>query len=213
MVAKIRQFVHNLSMLFIFSKFKQKKWLRLSTQKRLKVYNALEKKFAKKQGRYALPVVIHPDDNWSPLGMFTTTGGKKIYIRYDLVTDPRMRFHGMETIFHEGRHAYQYETINKKLPWYAFRAKKWRKNWEGYIPSNENSVAYNNQAVEQDAQKYAFKQMLKLNRKYAHDEAWEKTMRTNEFRLENADDMARKEFGMFYKLKINRMIKKKSKQK
>lgn len=199
-------------MLFIFQKFKNKKWLRLSTQQRLKVYNALEKKFAKKQGREALPVVIHPDDNWAPLGMFTTAGGKKIYIRYDLVTDPRMRFHGMETIFHEGRHAYQYETINKKLPWYAFKAKRWRKNWQGYIPSAESSVAYNNQAVEQDAQKYAFKQMCKLNRKYASDEAWQKTMRTNEFRLENADDMARKEFGVFYKFKINRMINKKAKK-
>lgn len=201
-------------MLFIFGKFKHKKWLRLSTQKRLKVYNALEKKFARKQGRDPLPVVIHPDDNWKPLGMFTTAGGKRlIYIRDDLIYDPKMRFHGMETILHEGRHAYQYETINQKLPWYAFRAKKWRKNWIGYIPSGENSTAYNNQIVEQDAQKYAYKQMSKLDRKYHGDDAWENTMRTNQFRLENADDMARKEFGLFYKHKINKMINKKAKEK
>lgn len=207
-------FVHNLSMLFIFGKFKHRKWLRLSTQKRLEVYNALEKKFAKKQNREPLPVVIHPDDNWKPLGMFTTAGGKKlIYLRDDLITDPKMRFHGMETIFHEGRHAYQYETINKKLPWYAFRAKRWRKNWQGYIPSAESSAAYNNQSVEQDAQKYAYKQMSKLDRKYRGDDAWETTMHTNAYRLEAADDMARKEFGPFYKLKINRMINKKAKRK
>ena len=81
MVAKFRHFVHNLIMLFIFGKFKHRKWLRLTAQKRLKVFNALEKKFAKKQGREALPVVIHPDDNWKPFGMFTTANGKKIYLR------------------------------------------------------------------------------------------------------------------------------------
>lgn len=201
-------------MLFIFSKFKQRKWVKLTPSKRLKVYNALEAKFAKKQHRQPLDVVIYPDANWKPLGMFTNTRGKRvIYLRQDLIDNPQMRFHGMETILHEGRHAYQYETINKKLPWWAFRAKKWKKNWEGYIPSSENSVAYNNQSVEQDAQKFAYKNMLKLSRKYNGDADFDRTMHTNEFRLESADDMARKEFGIFYKHRINKMINKNSKKK
>ena len=201
-------------MLFLFSKFKQKKWILLSPNKSIKVYNALEKKFAKKQHREPLNVIIHPDSNWKPLGMFTNTRGKRIiYLRQDLIDDPKMRFHGMETILHEGRHAYQYQTINKPLHWWQFRAKKWRKNWQGYIPSAESSAAYNNQSVEQDAQKYAYNRMLKLAGKYKNDEDFERTMHTNEYRLEYADDIARKEFGRFYKFKINRMIDKKSKEK
>ncbi len=196
-------------MLFIFSKFKKKRWVRYNTNKRLKIYQALEKKFAKKQRREPLPVVIHPDDNWKCLGMFTVSNNeKRIVLNDDLILDVKMRFHGMETILHEGRHAYQYETINKKLPWYAFRAKKWRKNWMGYIPSAESNAAYNNQSVEQDAQKYALKQMLKLDRKYRGDPDWERTLQINQRRIDTAEEKARKELGIFYKFKINRMIKK-----
>ena len=196
-------------MLFIFSKFKKRKWVRYNTNKRLKIYQALEKKFAKKQKREPLPVTIHPDDNWKCLGMFTTQDGKKrIVLNDDLITDIRMRFHGMETILHEGRHAFQYETINKDLPWYAFRAKRWRKNWLGYIPSAESSAAYNNQEVEKDAQKYAFKQMRKLNFKYRNEEDWHKTMQINERRIETSDEKAKKELGIFYKYKIRKMIRK-----
>lgn len=200
-------------MLFVYNKFKKHKWLKLNTDKRLKVYIALEKKFAKKQHREPIDVVIHPNDNWKPFGMFTTINGKKIiYLRDDLITDPKMRFHGMETIMHEGRHAYQFETINKELPWWAFRAKRWRKNWMGYIPSAESSSAYNNQAVEKDAQKYAYKYMMKVYGKYKNDNDFIRTMNTNEWRLEHADDSARKEFGLFYKFKINKMIDKKAKK-
>ena len=196
-------------MLFIFSKFKKRRWLRYNTNKRLRIYQALEKKFAKKQGREPLRVVLHPEDNWNCLGMFTVKNGeKRIVLNDDLLVDIKLRFHGMETILHEGRHAYQYEVVNRKLPWYAFRAKRWKKNWNGYIPSAQSSAAYNHQIIERDAQKYALKQMLKLDRKYRGDPDWERTIRINTNRIENADEQAKKEFGIFYKYKINRMINK-----
>ena len=194
-------------MLFIFNKFKRRRWFRYNTNKRLRIYQALENKFAKKQKREALPVVIHPNDNWECFGMFTVSKtDKRIVIHENLLTDVSLRFHGMETILHEGRHAYQYGIVNKKLPWYAFRAKKWRKNWNGYIPNQQSSAAYNNQAIEKDAQKYALKQMLKRDYKYENDPDWKRTIAANTRRLEEADEYARKELGVFYKFKINRMI-------
>ena len=196
-------------MLFIFSKFKKRRWLRYNTNKRLRVFQALEKKYAKKQGREPLPVVLHPDSTWNCLGMFTVKNGeKRIVLNEDLLIDVSLRFHGMETILHEGRHAYQYEIVNQKLPWYAFRAKRWQKNWRGYIPSAQSSAAYNHQIIERDAQKYALKQMLKLDYKYRGDPDWERTLELNSNRIEHADDAAKKEFGIFYKYKINRMINK-----
>lgn len=198
-------------MLFVFSKFKKHKWVRLNTQKRLKVYQALENKFAKKQRRDPLPVLIYPDSNWECLGMFTLRGGeKRIYLHESLLIDTKMRFHGMETILHEGRHAYQYMTVSKKLPWYAFRAKRWQKNWLGYVPSGENTTVYNNQAVERDAQKYAFNQMLNVAHKYDGDPDFAQTMKINQYRLEYADDEARKKYGIFYKHKINKIINSKA---
>ena len=83
---------------------------------------------------------------------------------------------------------------------------KWRKNWNGYIPNQQSSAAYNNQAIEKDAQKYALKQMLKRDYKYENDPDWKRTIAANTRRLEEADEYARKELGVFYKFKINRMI-------
>lgn len=205
--------MHNKSMLFVFNKFKKRKWLRLNNNKRLKVYAALEAKYAKKQKREPLPVVLHESSNWNCLGVFTTAGGKhRIILHEKLLIEDNMRFHGMETILHEGRHAYQFATINKKLRWWQFRAKRWQKNWVGYVPSEQNNTVYNSQSVEQDAQKYAFSQMLKLHHKFKDDPDYQRTMRINEYRLESADDNARKQFGVFYKHKINKIIDKNSKQ-
>lgn len=199
-------------MLFVFNKFKKHKWIKYSPQKRLKIYNALEKKFAKKQNRQAILVKLHQDSTWSCFGMFTVKNDQKVIIlNQDLVIDPTLRFHGMETILHEGRHAYQYEVVNKKLPWYAFRAKKWQKNWAGYISSSQSSSAYNHQIIEKDAQKYAFKQMMKLDSKFRGDPDWEHTLQINAMRIDSADKNARKDFGVFYKQKINKMIENKAK--
>lgn len=199
-------------MLFVFNKFKKHKWIKYSPQKRLKIYNALEKKFAKKQKRQAILVILHQDSTWSCFGMFTVKNDQKVIIlNQDLVIDPTLRFHGMETILHEGRHAYQYEVVNKKLPWYAFRAKKWQKNWAGYISSSQSSSAYNHQIIEKDAQKYAFKQMMKLDSKFRGDPDWEHTLQINAMRIDSADKNARKDFGVFYKQKINKMIEDKAK--
>ncbi len=200
-------------MLFLFSKFKKRKWLKLNTNKRLKVYIALEKKFASKQNREPLQIVVHESSTWNCLGMFTTSGGnQRIIIHEKLLIEDNMRFHGMETILHEGRHAYQYATITKKLHWWQFKAKSWQKNWVGYVPSGENSTVYNSQAVEKDAQKYAYTQMLKLYGKYKNEPDYIRTMQINEYRLNSADDAARKKYGVFYKHKINKIIDKKAKE-
>ena len=83
-------------MLFIFSKFKKRRWVRYNNNKRLRIYQALEKKFAKKQRREMLPVVLHPDSTWKCLGMFTIKNGdKRIVLNENLLIDPRLRFHGM----------------------------------------------------------------------------------------------------------------------
>lgn len=197
-------------MLFLYSKFKKRKWVKLNNKKKLQVYQALENKFAKKQHREPLTIVIHESSLWKCLGMFTNSNNNpRIIIHENLLIQDNMRFHGMETILHEGRHAYQLETISKPLPWYAFKAKKWQKNWIGYVPSAESDTIYNNQAVEQDAQKYALKIMLNLFDKYSEEKDYLKTIKINKYRLEHANDSARKQFGIFYKHKIDKIINKK----
>ena len=201
-------------MLFIFSRFKLKRWRKYSSPKRLRVLQALENKMAKKNHREPIDVIVHENSDWNCLGMFSVVdGNKKLYIHEDLILNPAYRFHALETIIHEGRHASQYEMINKEdIPWWNFKAKRLKSNFEGYISSSEDSLLYNNQEVERDAQKYTIKMLNRLRRKYRNEEDFEKTLKRNLYRYEKSEEAAREKYGIFYKFKLRRKIKKRSQQ-
>lgn len=196
-------------MLFLFSKFKGRKWNKYSAKKRYKILVALEKKVAKSLKLEPLELVIKEDDKWNCFGAFTVVDEKQnIVINSKLITEPLFRFHAIETIAHETRHAYQYEIVSKDLKWYQFTAKKWKQNWEGYFSSSVDNVIYNNQVVERDAQKFSIKFLKK--HKYS-DREYKLTLRAIIDRYEEAEDNARREYGLFYKQKIERNIRKNSK--
>lgn len=196
-------------MLFLFSKFKGRKWKRYSAKKRLKILNALEKKVAKALKLEPLDLVIKDDASWNCFGAFAVNRGLKfIYINSNLLTEPMFRFHAMETIAHETRHAYQYHIVNQDLKWYQWTAKRWKENWSSYFSSTVDNVMYNNQVLERDAQKYSLKFLKK--HKYS-DREYKLTYKAVLDRYNQAEIDARNEYGMFYKYKIERNIKKNAK--
>jgi len=198
-------------MLFLFSKFKGRNWNRYSAKKRYKILVALEKRVAKSLGIEPLELVIRDDPSWKCFGAFASGGDVKIiYINSNLLTEPLFRFHAMETIAHETRHAYQYEIVNKELKWWQFTAKKWKENWGSYFSSSVDNVMYNNQSVERDAQKYSLKF---LKRHSYSDREYKITYQAVLDRYNQAEIDARNEYGVFYKHKIERNIKKNSKVK
>lgn len=200
-------------MLFVYSRFKRRKWNRYNSQKRLQVLQALENKLAKKNHREPIPVVVHEQSNWKCYGMFSVVNGKKlIYVHEDLLLAPALRFHALETIIHEGRHATQYVAISeKKLHWWNFREKRWKTNFQGYISSSEDVVMYNNQEVERDAQSYTIRMLEKLESKYKNEDDFYKTVERNIYRYEKAEQDARKKYGIFYKAKMRKRIDNRSK--
>ena len=200
-------------MLFIYSRFKLRKWKNYTPEKRHAVLQALEKKLAKEQGRKPIDVIIHENPNWHCYGMFTAKGNgeKKLLIHEDLLLDQRLRFHALETIIHEGRHAMQYEKVfGKNLKWYEFKYKRWRDNWQGYFSSAEDSTIYNNQEIERDAQSYTIKKLQKLARKYRNERDFAFTLQANINRYEKAEEQATKKYGPFARWRINRKVKRKS---
>ena len=196
-------------MWFLFSKFKANKWLKYSYEKRFKIFIALEKNVAKKLKIEPVKLEINYED-WNCFGAISSDGvNRKIVINSILLEQPKYRFHGMETIAHETRHAYQFSVISRKLRWYEFTAKRWKRNWEAYFSSATDNLMYNNQSVERDAQKYSIKFMRK--HKYKNEKDWVDTYEAVLYRYNQADLDARKEFGVFYKFKIENEIRRKSK--
>lgn len=200
-------------MLFIYSKFKLRKWSKYSSQKRLAILQALENKLAKKNHRSPIDVVVHERADWNCLGMFAVENGKRmIYVHENLILDPSLRFHALETIIHEGRHATQYAAVMRsKLHWWNIREKRWKANFSGYFSSAEDRIMYNNQEVERDAQRYTIRMLEKLEYKYQNEDDFYKTMRRNKLRFEKADDDARKKYGLFYRQKMRKRVDRKSK--
>ena len=197
----------------IYNKFKYRKWICLSPAKREKILEKIEAKQAKKLGRKELPVVINNDPNWHCYGSFEAdnNGRKILYLSINLISNPSLRYHALETILHEGRHAYQYEQITKKrISPFNFRAKKWRANYSGYISSKEDRTIYSMQPIERDAQKYAIRQMEKHSFRFRNEEDYQATMRSMLYRYEESERQAKRELGFFYKLKMNKRIRDKS---
>ena len=195
-------------MWFLFSKFKLKNWKKYTPERRFVILQALEKKVAKKLEIEPLKLEINYKENWNCFGAYTTFGKeKKIVINVNLIEEQRFRFHAMETIAHETRHAYQHSVVSKKLKWYQFRARSWQRNWGSYFNSGVDDVMYNNQAVERDAQKYSIKFLKK--HKYPKEEDYVNTLEAVLYRYNQAELNAIKEYGMFYKFKIEKNIKNK----
>lgn len=198
----------------IYNKFKYRKWIGFTPARRAKILEKIEEKQAKKLGRKQLPVVINHDPNWHCYGSFEVdnTGRRILYLSINLIENPNLRYHALETILHEGRHAYQYEQISKKhISPFNFKAKKWRANYSGYISSREDKTIYSMQPIERDAQKYAINQMEKHSFKFRNEEDYQATMRSMIYRYEESERQAKRELGIFYKHKMNKKIKNKSK--
>ncbi len=199
----------------VYNKFKFKSWAKMSPGKRQIILEKVEKKQSKKLKRPTLPVVINHDPNWNCYGAFTVSAnGKKIlYLSISLIEDVSLRYHALETILHEGRHAYQFEQITKKkIGFFNFKAKKWKENYSGYINSAEDKLVYSLQPVERDAQKYSIKFMEGMRFKYRNEEDYHNTMKSMIFRYEQTVKDAKNEMGLFYKSKMNKKIKNKQKK-
>lgn len=196
----------------IYNKFKFKNWVKYSPGKRQKILEIVEEKQSKKLKREKLPVVINANPNWGSYGMFEVdaSGKKTLYLSIDLINDVSLRYHALETIFHEGRHAYQYEQITKKkIGFFNFKAKRWRDNYSGYITSKEDRTIYSLQPVERDAQKYAIDRMEDFSFKFRNEADYQETMNQMIYRYEKTIENAKKEYGLFYKSKMYKRIKNK----
>ena len=197
----------------VYNNFKLKKWNRFSPGKRQRILEKIEKKQSKKLKRPTLPVVVDTNPNCSYFGMFEADkkGKQILHINVNLLNEPHLRFHALETIFHEGRHAFQYNIIHKRQPrFFEFRKKRWIENYSGYINSNEDHLFYSAQPIERDAQRYAIKRLEKLQRRFRNEDDYWHTLDSMKYRYESTNNELREQHGLFYKRKLKKQIKSRS---
>ena len=115
-----------------------------------------------------------------------------------------MRFDGMFTLFHEGRHAFQHCVCFSGEEHGIFsRARKWKKNFGGYISgANDEYSFYSMQPIERDANKYALSRLRSFKYRFMDDRYYQATVSFEERCFDDDKFRAKEELGLFYKHKI-----------
>lgn len=207
----------NVFMLFNFltyNKFKTKKWRKLSSKKRWKLYQKMENITAKKVGREKYEVLPRQwEDGTRGLCVYEE---KRIYLNTDFFVKENMQFLGLATLFHEQRHAQQHFIVRTKKKISRFsKAYKWQQNMRAYITyeGNEKYSYYSMQEIERDANKNAIHRLRKFKFRFRKDNVFKKSLEMKEQEFDDVKENAKKELGLFYKFKLflrNRKERKKN---
>lgn len=157
-------------------------WSKLSLEERVEVLNLIEQKIAEIEHRPAVKVYIE-DMKANNLGYHSNTEHKIVLnAKYVGATNPNLHREVIDTIVHEGRHAYQHYNVDVKcIHESASEVKQWEKNFYDpewgyysyrgqkiYIPFNDGKThdvgfrLYANQPVEIDAKNFASDVLARL---------------------------------------------------
>lgn len=186
-----------------YKKFKQKKWSRMSPQKRLKAFQKMENIVAAKKKR---PVMTVIPENWSDgTNGLCNYSKKTISLNTKFFVEDDLQFLGLATLFHEQRHAEQYYVISTKKKFFKLsKAYRWKKNMEGYISydGHEKYSYYSMQEVERDANKHAINYLKKFKFWFRKEPLYFDTLNYKIKQYDDVKDLAKKELGFFYRLKL-----------
>lgn len=188
----------------VYNKFKLNKWKRLSTKERVEVCQKLENIQAKKLHRPAYKVVIR--DLEKGVGGTCVSQNKEILLMTNYFLNDDRRFELMGTLFHEGRHAYQFDEVaEKRRHCILSREFWWRRNFQGYvsIADSGNTISlYSMQPVERDADSYAVRRLKSFRFRFRKEKDFWKAYNRLRDALKKDVELAKKELGPFYKLKV-----------
>lgn len=137
-------------------------WGSLSTTQRQSVLQTLENRIAFNEGRNARNVVL---ENMDPgyYGYYNHSDPANIHLSYSGIDDVN---DALDTLYHEGRHAYQWDCIEGDSGFPPPILDQFRDGFRNYISPEENFNAYCNNFTEKDACSFAQQQskLLSLER-------------------------------------------------
>lgn len=158
------------------SSFRSENWEQLTSEQRLAELQEVENNLAAEQGRNAKKVIKqhyepHRDEQGEVAGITLGEYGRSeeqpegaIYINEDVLARDDCSYECLETVIHEGRHAYQDDHSENE---------EWNHNMSGGYqdPNQENTdrVDYRFQPVEADANDYADTKMAEYSSEFQGD--------------------------------------------
>ena len=134
--------------------FNPENWKKMSRNKRKEVLIALAKSIST-AFRIEIKGIIFFEGHTSLRGYYNHDG--YLYMNDDVLTVDSNMEDALDTIFHEGRHAFQHAAINNPNFYSISRqqALLWEHNIHNYISYERNPYRYYNQPIEMDAREFA----------------------------------------------------------
>ena len=196
----------------LYNKFKFRKWENYSLEQRAYIFQKLEIIQARKLHRPVAQVVFREMDEHLK-GQFVPERNI-IFMNKMFIQEDGLRFDGMFTLFHEGRHAFQHNVCFSGEEHGIFsKARKWQKNFSGYINgTNDEYSFYSMQPVERDANKYALSRLKSFKYRFIDDRYYNATVSYEEKCFDEDKFRAKDELGFFYKHKIQKRQDEESKR-
>lgn len=144
--------MENIEYLQSIEGLKSDNWMEMQPLERLDVLRTLESRLAEIQGRPPLPVVAETMEE----GLSGYFDGEALHVNAEHLENPDYRLEVIDTIAHEGRHAYQQYAIEH--PGFHPNAQEvmyWAANERTYISGDRFGYEYyKNQPIELDAWRY-----------------------------------------------------------
>jgi len=196
----------------VYLKFRSWKWNKLSPSKRLEYFQKMENIMAKKAERECYSIQTREwNDGTRGLCVYNI---KTIFIDETFIYKNNYQFLGLATLFHEERHAEQYYLVKRKKNIGRFSKEyKWKQNMLSYTQYDEQEKYsyYSMQEIERDANRFALNRLKRLYFWLKKDRYYLLSLEQKEEEFEFVKKQARKELGLFYKLKIKAKHRKRKK--
>jgi hypothetical protein len=192
------------------SAFELSNWENLSAAQRVKALQEIEDMMALKLGRQPRSVAPSSriDDD---LGAYYPSNSDFLFINHDLIGSDTDSYLAVETVIHEGRHAYQDDCITNKttpLSEDAGKVSFWSHNMPergGYYEDADYTI-YRYQPIEADANDFARDVLVSFKSFLQHDPAYRQFCIDRELDDLKTSTDARSDFGEDYERKIAQRI-------
>lgn len=201
---------HNPSM----DDFKTENWEKLTPQERKNSLQYLENKVAAEEGRSPRKIKVDKTLKDGECGYYSdgVFNRNNIYINEDYLYSnaPSKQYEAMDTVLHEGRHAYQSDCVKGRIEVHKDDEAKlsdWKKNaaTEEYNPFGNDKASYSYyrfQPVEDDANNFAKKKMEGYSDIYSSDPNYRNYIETTQMKHAEDEFDAKKRLGKDYKENI-----------
>lgn len=190
--------------------FKTSNWERMSNRQRVDALQELENSMASEQRRRPRTVLPSALSN-TTRGQYMPLDPDNLHINNQLIQNDHGNYQAMQTVIHEGRHAYQDDCVTRRtvpLSQDKGHLGSWAQNMPGRggVYNNTFFVDYRYQPVETDANNYAKDKVNSFGNQYLHDPAYKQFCDKRDAQDRHTENVAISTYGNDYEQVIRRDI-------